>query len=79
LAALEAMASGLPVVAARAGGLAEAVPAEGLYEPGDVTALADRARALFGDADAGERALAAARALCAPEVVAAALRDVYAG
>ena len=77
LAALEAMAAGLPVVAARAGGLAEAVPAEGLYEPGDIVGLADRARALFADSDAGERALAAARALCAPEVVAAALRDVY--
>jgi glycosyltransferase involved in cell wall biosynthesis len=79
LAALEAMAAGLPVVAARAGGLAEAVPAEGLYAPGDVPALAQRVRALFGDAGAGERALAAARALCAPEVVAAALRDVYTG
>jgi glycosyltransferase involved in cell wall biosynthesis len=77
LAALEAMAAGLPVVAARAGGLAEAVPAEGLYAPGDVSALAQRVRALFGDAGAGERALAAARALCAPAVVAASLRDVY--
>jgi glycosyltransferase involved in cell wall biosynthesis len=79
LAALEAMAAGLPVVAARAGGLAEAVPAEGLYEAGDVTALAERVRALFADAAAGDRALAAARALCSPSVIAAALRDVYTG
>jgi glycosyltransferase involved in cell wall biosynthesis len=79
LAALEAMAAGLPVVAARAGGLAEAVPDDGLYEPGDVPALAARISALFTDAGAGERALGAARALCAPEVVAAALRDVYNG
>ena len=79
LAALEAMAAGLPVVAARAGGLAEAVPAEGLYPVGDVAAMGERVRALFGDARAGERALAAARALCAPSVVAAALRDVYGG
>ena len=77
LAALEAMAAGLPVVAARAGGLAEAVPAEGLYAPGDISALAQRMRELFGDADAGERALAAARSRFAPAVVAAALRDVY--
>jgi glycosyltransferase involved in cell wall biosynthesis len=77
LAALEAMASGLPVVAARAGGLAEAVPAEGLYAPGDVSALAQRVRELFGDADAGERALAVARSRFAPAVVAAALREVY--
>ena len=31
LAALEAMAAGLPTVAARSGGLVEAVPEEGLY------------------------------------------------
>ena len=33
LAALEAMAAGLPVVASRSGGLAELVPAEGLFPP----------------------------------------------
>jgi glycosyltransferase involved in cell wall biosynthesis len=77
LAALEAMAAGLPVVAARSGGLAEAVPAEGLYPPGDVPALAERLRALWRDAAAGDRALAAARARSAPAVVAAALADLY--
>jgi glycosyltransferase involved in cell wall biosynthesis len=77
LAALEAMAAGLPVVAARAGGLAETVPGEGLYAPGEISALAQRVRELFGDADAGERALALARSRFAPAVVAAALRDVY--
>jgi glycosyltransferase involved in cell wall biosynthesis len=79
LAALEAMAAGLPVAAARAGGLAEAVPEEGLYPPGDVDARAARLRALWGDARAGERALAAARGRTAPDVVARALREVYAG
>jgi glycosyltransferase involved in cell wall biosynthesis len=79
LAALEAMAAGLPVVAAHAGGLAETVPSAGLYPPGDVNALADRIRALFGDADAGEASLAAARERFAPSVVAAALRRVYSG
>jgi glycosyltransferase involved in cell wall biosynthesis len=79
LAALEAMAAGLPVVAARAGGLAELVPEEGLYPAGDADALAARVRSLWADAAAGERALAAVRERCAPAVVAAALRDVYAG
>lgn len=79
LAALEAMAAGLPVAAAAAGGLAELVPEEGRYPAGDVDALAARLRALWGDAAAGERALAAVRARAAPPVVAAALREVYAG
>ena len=79
LAALEAMAAGLPLAASRAGGLAEVVPAEGLYPPGDVAALAGRMTALWGDAAAGERALAAARELTAPEVVATQLRAIYDG
>jgi glycosyltransferase involved in cell wall biosynthesis len=78
LAALEAMAAGLPVAAARAGGLAEAVPEEGLYPPGDVAALAARIEALWADEAAGERALARARERWAPEVIAAGLREVYA-
>jgi glycosyltransferase involved in cell wall biosynthesis len=79
LAALEAMAAGLPVVAARTGGLAELVPGEGLYEPGDVAALGERVGALWGDAAAGERGLAVVRRRAAPPVVAAALAEVYAG
>jgi glycosyltransferase involved in cell wall biosynthesis len=77
LAALEAMAAGLPVVAAAAGGLAEVVPAAGLYPPGDAVALAARLEALWGDAAAGEAALAAAHERFAPEVVAAGLGAVY--
>jgi glycosyltransferase involved in cell wall biosynthesis len=77
LAALEAMAAGLPVAASHAGGLAELVPEEGLHPPGDVAALAERVRALFADAAAGERALAVARARTAPEVVAGSLRETY--
>ena len=79
LAALEAMAAGLPVVASRAGGLAELVPEPGLYPPGDVAAAADRIRALWRDAAAGEHALAVARERTAPPVVAAALRALYDG
>jgi glycosyltransferase involved in cell wall biosynthesis len=77
LAALEAMAAGLPVVASSAGGLAETVPEEGLYPPGDVAALAERAGALFGDTVAGERALERARERFAPAAVAAQLRELY--
>jgi glycosyltransferase involved in cell wall biosynthesis len=77
LAALEAMAAGLPEVASRAGGLAEVVPAECLHPPGDVPAMAERIRARYGDADAGAAALAVARERTAPAVVAAALRAAY--
>jgi len=77
LAALEGMAAGLPVVAAATRGLAEVVPSEGLHPPGDAGALADRLRALWGDAAAGERALAVARERFAPEVVARELGALY--
>jgi glycosyltransferase involved in cell wall biosynthesis len=79
LAALEAMAAGLPVVASRAGGLAELVPDPGLHPPGDVDAIAERIRALWRDAAAGDAALAAARKRTAPPVIAAALRPLYDG
>jgi glycosyltransferase involved in cell wall biosynthesis len=74
---LEAMAAGVPVVASRMGGLTELVPDEGLFPAGDIDALGARVRALWGDEEAGKRALAAVRARCAPDVVAAALREVY--
>jgi glycosyltransferase involved in cell wall biosynthesis len=77
LAALESMAAGLPTVAAASGGLIEAVPEEGRYPPGDVDALATRLRALYGDAGAGERALARARARWSPEVIARELQQIY--
>jgi glycosyltransferase involved in cell wall biosynthesis len=77
LAALEAMAAGLPTVAAAAGGLAEAVPEEGLYPPGDVGALAARLQALHRNTAAGERALAAVRERAAPQAVARRLEAVY--
>ncbi|HEX4689613.1 MAG TPA: glycosyltransferase family 4 protein [Solirubrobacteraceae bacterium] len=77
LSALEAAAAGLPVAAADAGGLRESVPPDGLYPPGDVAALAERIRALWGDAALGERTLTLARTRTSPAAVAAALRPIY--
>ena len=78
LAALEAMAAGLPLAAADAGGLTEAVPDEGRYPPGDAVALAERLTRLWRSAEAGERGLAVVRERYAPEAVAARLRGLYA-
>jgi glycosyltransferase involved in cell wall biosynthesis len=79
LAAVEAMAAGVPVVATAMGGLPELVsdPAA-LVPPDDVDALAAAARARFGDARAGAEGLGRVRALSAPEAVAERLREVYA-
>jgi len=66
LAALEAMASGTPVVASRTGGLAEVV-ADGetgfLVPPGDTRALADRLARLTSDRRLAARLGANARDL----------------
>jgi glycosyltransferase involved in cell wall biosynthesis len=77
LAAAEAMAAGLPVVASRSGALPDFVEPEGLFAPGDADDLARVARARFGNVAAAERGLATVRERCAPDVVAAALRAVY--
>ena len=68
----------LPLAAADAGGLGEAVPEEGRYPAGDAGALAERLTRLWRDAAAGERGLAVARERYSPEAVAAQLRAVYA-
>jgi glycosyltransferase involved in cell wall biosynthesis len=77
LAAAEAMAAGLPVAASRVGALPELVGDEGLVPPGDAGALAAAIERLRGDPGAGERALERVRAVCAPEVVAGRLAEVY--
>ena len=77
LAALEAMAAGLPLAAADAGGLTELVPDAWRYPPGDAAALAERLRALWQDGRAGAQALATARQRLAPEAVAHQLEAVY--
>lgn len=76
LSAVEAMAAGVPVVAARVGALRELDGAAVLVEPGDAAALAVALQAL--PADAARRGLAAARARSAPEHVARQLAAVYA-
>jgi glycosyltransferase involved in cell wall biosynthesis len=79
LALAEAMAAGLPVVATRVGAFPELVDPEALVAPGDAGALAGAIARLAGDRVAGERGRERVRALCAPEVVARALADVYDG
>jgi glycosyltransferase involved in cell wall biosynthesis len=79
LAAAEAMAAGLPVAASRVGALPELVPEQGLVPAGDADALAAAVARLAGDRAAGSANLKRARAVCAPEVVAAGLREAYDG
>jgi glycosyltransferase involved in cell wall biosynthesis len=77
LAAVEAMAAGVPVVASRVGAMAAIVPEDGLVPPGDVAALTAAIGARYGDAAAGTRGIAAARAAAAPERAETALRALY--
>ncbi len=77
LAAAEAMAAGLPVAGSRVGALPELLEEEGMAPPGDAGALAAAIARLRADPRAGERALERVRAICAPEVVAGRLAEVY--
>jgi glycosyltransferase involved in cell wall biosynthesis len=77
LAAAEAMAVGLPVVAARIGALPELVADEGLVPAGDARAIAAAIGRLRGDPAAGARALERARRLVSPEAVAPGLAAAY--
>jgi glycosyltransferase involved in cell wall biosynthesis len=79
LAAAEAMAAGLPVAASRIGALPELLDEDALHDPGDPRALAGTIARLAGDSAAGEANRLRVRAICAPEVVAGALADIYAG
>jgi len=77
LAAAEAMAAGLPVVATNMGALPELVEPEGLVAPGHPAAMANAITARFGDESAGDRAITRARATTAPAVVAPKLAAAY--
>jgi glycosyltransferase involved in cell wall biosynthesis len=77
LAAAEAMACGVPVVASAAGALPELVGDDATVAAGDGDALAAAARARFGDEAAGAAGLRRIRELASPETVAALLRPIY--
>ncbi|HEX2104135.1 MAG TPA: glycosyltransferase [Solirubrobacteraceae bacterium] len=78
LAAVEAVAAGVPLVATDMGGLPELVgEAAALVPRDDAVELAAAALARYGDAAAGERGLRRVRELSAPEAVAARLAAVY--
>lgn len=77
LAAAEAMAAGLPVVASAIGALAELCDPAGLVAPGDPAALAIAARARFRDERAGEAGRRRVLEVASPSAVAPALRAVY--
>jgi glycosyltransferase involved in cell wall biosynthesis len=79
LAAAEAMAAGLPVVASRVGALGELVEDAALVAPGDAAALAEAIVRISGDRAAGARARERVRAVCAPELVARSLAKIYDG
>ncbi len=79
LAAAEAMAAGLPVAGSRVGALPELLEQEGMAPPGDARALAGAIERVRGDPGAGERARERIRALCAPEVIAGRLAEIYGG
>jgi glycosyltransferase involved in cell wall biosynthesis len=77
LAAAEAMAAGLPVVASAIGALPEICDPAGLVAPGDAAALALAAAARYRDAQAGEAGRRRVLRIAAPAAVAPALRAVY--
>jgi glycosyltransferase involved in cell wall biosynthesis len=77
LAALEALAAGLPVVATATGALADLEGDATLVAPGDVAALARAAREAAIDPTRRAPAIAAARRRAGPEVVAPRLAALY--
>ena len=79
LAAAEAMAAGVPVVASRIGALPELVAEESLVPPADAESLAGAVTRLWGDAEAGARGRERVRELAGPDAVAGALARVYDG
>ena len=77
LAAAEAMAAGLPVVAASIGALPELVPPAQLAQPGDAVALGALVARLRGDAAVARNGLEWVERVAAPSVVASGLARVY--
>ncbi len=77
LAAAEAMAAGLPLIASDVGFLSELAEPEWLVPAGDAQALAVAIERLWGDGQAGARARSRVAQRCAPDTVAAGLAGVY--
>ncbi len=77
LAAAEAMAAGVPVVGSDVGALEELLEPDALVPAGDAHALADAIARVGRDEGAGARGRARVDALCAPQVVAGALGEIY--
>jgi glycosyltransferase involved in cell wall biosynthesis len=77
LAAAEAMAAGVPVVAGAVGALPELVGPDAVVAPGDADALAAAVRARYGDEAAGTAGLHRISALASPAAVSARLREIY--
>ncbi len=77
LAAAEAMAAGLPVVASRVGALGELVEQRALVPAGDAGALAQAIGRFAGDRDAARVGLERVRELCSPAAAGASLARVY--
>ena len=79
LAAVEALAAGVPLVATRVGGIPELAPPGALVAADDAGAMAVAISARYGDERAGDEGRARIAAIAAPEVVAPALAAVYDG
>jgi glycosyltransferase involved in cell wall biosynthesis len=75
----EAMAVGLPVAGSRVGALPELLAPDALVPAGDAEALAGAIARLAGDRAAGERGRLRIAELCAPEMLARSLTEVYGG
>jgi glycosyltransferase involved in cell wall biosynthesis len=75
----EAMAAGLPVAGSRVGALPELLEADALVDAGDPEALATAIVRRAGDRAAGLRGRERIALLCAPQVVARSLAEVYDG
>jgi glycosyltransferase involved in cell wall biosynthesis len=79
LAAAEAMAAGVPVVAAATGALPELAGPGAVVAPGDARALAAALTRRWGDERAGDEGLRRVREVAAPAAVAARLEAAYDG